>query len=91
LIRGDGKAEICRDLARRHGAIAMVGDGITDLAARAGGAYVIGFGGVARRQALVDGADSFIAHANLLCTVDVLLTDAEFVQWRSSQQGRGCE
>ena len=91
LIRGDGKAEICRDLARRHGAIAMVGDGITDLAARAGGAYVIGFGGVARRQAMVDGADSFIAHANLLCTVDVLLTDAEFVQWRSSQQGRGCE
>jgi phosphoserine phosphatase len=91
LIRGDGKAEICRDLARRHGAIAMVGDGITDLAARAGGAYVIGFGGVARRQAMVDGADSFIAHANLLCTVDVLLTDAEFVQWRSSQQGRWCE
>ena len=65
LIRGDGKAEICRDLVQRHGTIAMVGDGITDLAARAGGAYVIGFGGVARRQAMVEGADSFIADANL--------------------------
>ncbi|MTD94399.1 HAD-IB family phosphatase [Hyphomicrobium sp. xq] len=88
LIRGDGKAEICRDLVQRHGAIAMVGDGITDLAARAGGAYVIGFGGVVRRQAMVEGADSFIADANLLCTLDVLLTGAESAQWRGSQQGR---
>ena len=84
LMRGDGKAEICRDLVRRHGTIAMVGDGVTDLAARAGGAYVVGFGGVARRQAMLEGADSFIADTNLLCTLDVLLTDAEFAQWRSS-------
>jgi hypothetical protein len=69
----------------------MVGDGVTDLAARAGGAYVIGYGGVASRQAVVEGADTFIAETNLLRTLDVLLTDAEFVQWRSSQQGRGCE
>ena len=91
LVRGDGKAEICRDLVQRHGTIAMVGDGVTDLAAREGGAYVIGFGCVASRQAMVEGADTFIAETNLLRTLDVLLTDAEFVQWRSSQQGRGCE
>ena len=41
-MRSDGKAEICRDLAARHGRIAIIRDGVTDLAARAGGAYVIG-------------------------------------------------
>ena len=87
LVRGDGKAEVCRDLVRRHGSIAMVGDGVTDLAARAGGAYVIGFGGVASRHAMVEGADTFIAETNLLRTLDVLLTDAELAQWR----GRDCE
>jgi phosphoserine phosphatase len=91
LVRGDGKAEICRNLAQRHGTIAMVGDGVTDLAARAGGAYVIGFGGVAWRQAMVDGADAFIADTNLLCTLDLLLTHAESAQRRGSRQGRGCE
>ena len=33
LVRSDGKAEICRALATRHGPIAVVGDGVTDLAA----------------------------------------------------------
>lgn len=37
LVHGDGKAEICRVLAARHGVIAMVGDGATDLTARASG------------------------------------------------------
>jgi phosphoserine phosphatase len=83
LIRGSGKAEICRELVQRYRTVAMVGDGVTDLAARAGGAYVIGFGGVARRQVMVGGADTFIADTNLLRTLDVLLTDAEFAQWRA--------
>ena len=91
LVRGDGKAEICRDLVQRHGPVAMVGDGVTDLAARAGGAYVIGFGGVASRQAMVEGADTFIAETNLLRTLEVLLTDAESAHWHGSWQGRGCE
>ena len=91
LIRGNGKAEICRELVQRHGAVAMVGDGVTDLAARAGGAYVIGFGGVARRQAMVEGADTFIADTNLLRTLDVLLTDAEIAQWRAREPTGECE
>lgn len=77
LVHGDGKAEICRVLAARHGAVAMVGDGATDLAARASGAYVIGFGGVARRQAMAEGADYFVADASLIRTLEALLTDAE--------------
>ena len=51
LPRADGKAVVCRELVQRHGAIAMVGDGMTDVAARAGGAYVIGLAAspIARR------------------------------------------
>jgi phosphoserine phosphatase len=77
LVRTEGKAEICRALAARHGALAMVGDGVTDLAARASGAYVIGFGGVTHRQVMAESADYFIADATLARTLEVLLTDAE--------------
>jgi len=35
-LLGRRKAVVCRELAARHGAIAMVGDGMTDVAARAG-------------------------------------------------------
>ena len=82
LIRGDGKAEVCRALAQDHGAVAIVGDGITDLAARAGGAYVVGFGGVARRQAMAEGADCFFAKAPLTDTLKALLSPAEFEETR---------
>jgi phosphoserine phosphatase len=77
LVRADGKAQICRDLVRNHGAVAIVGDGVTDLAARAGGAYVVGFGGVVRRRAIVEGADRFIAQGPLTGTLDVLLSPSE--------------
>jgi hypothetical protein len=78
LVRSDGKAEICRDLAALHGPVAIIGDGVTDLAARAGGAYVIGFGGAVRRQAMVEGADCFIAGTILTPALGALLTDGEF-------------
>jgi phosphoserine phosphatase len=77
LVRGDGKAEICRALAENYGAVAIVGDGVTDLAARASGAYVVGFGGVVRRQAMAEGADCFVARAPLTRTLDALLTASE--------------
>lgn len=78
LVRSDGKAEICRELAARHGSIAIVGDGATDLAARSSGACVVGFGGVAHREVMAEGADFFIAEAPLTSTLEVLLTDTEF-------------
>jgi phosphoserine phosphatase len=77
LARSDGKAEICRALATRHGPIAMIGDGVTDLAARSSGAYVVGFGGVAHRKVMAEGADAFVADEALTATLEVLLTDAE--------------
>jgi phosphoserine phosphatase len=82
LIRSDGKAEVCRALAQNHGSVAIVGDGITDLAARAGGAYVVGFGGVARRHAVADGADYFVAEGPLTHSLKALLSPAEFEEAR---------
>jgi phosphoserine phosphatase len=82
LIRSDGKAEVCCALAQNHGAVAIVGDGITDLAARASGAYVVGFGGVARRQAMAEGADCFVAEAPLTHALKALLSPAEFEEAR---------
>jgi len=40
LCRSDGKAIVCRRIAATHGSVAMVGDGMTDLAARGGPARV---------------------------------------------------
>jgi len=77
LPRADGKAVVCRELAKRHGAIAMVGDGMTDVAARAGGAYVVGFGGVAYRETVAMGADCYVAHAELTATLEPLLSEEE--------------
>jgi phosphoserine phosphatase len=82
LVRSDGKAEVCRDLTKAHGAVAIVGDGVTDLAARAGGAYVVGFGGVTRRRAMAEGADRFVSEGALTGTLKLLLTEAEFREAR---------
>jgi phosphoserine phosphatase len=73
LCCSDGKATICRRIAAIHGSVAMVGDGVTDLAARAGGAHIIGFGGVRRRDAVLDGADFYFDSPSLVSTLSVLL------------------
>lgn len=74
LARAGGKAIICRELAARYGRIALVGDGVTDLEAREGGATVIGFGGVVTRSAVVAGADVFVAGPSLYDVMAHLLT-----------------
>ena len=77
LARADGKAVVCRQLAARHGSIAMVGDGMTDIAARAGGAYVVGFGGVDYREQVAKGADCYIAGPELTATLEQLLSEED--------------
>jgi phosphoserine phosphatase len=77
LARADGKAVVCRSLAARHHSIAMVGDGMTDIAARATGAYVVGFGGVAYREAVAEAADCYIESPDLSATLVPLLTQEE--------------
>ena len=66
LTRSDGKAHVAADLAARYGPVALVGDGVTDVAARSSGAFVVGFGGVVRREAVVLGADLFVEGPSLL-------------------------
>ena len=66
LTRSDGKARVAADLASRHGPVVLVGDGVTDVAAQSGGAFVVGFGGVVRREAVVKGADIFVEGPSLL-------------------------
>jgi phosphoserine phosphatase len=77
LARADGKAVVCRRLASRHRSIAMVGDGMTDVAARAAGAYIVGFGGVAYREPVARGADCYISDRELTATLEPLLTKEE--------------
>ncbi|MCB1483524.1 MAG: HAD-IB family phosphatase [Hyphomicrobiaceae bacterium] len=73
LTRSDGKARISARLVAEHGNVVLVGDGATDVAAREGGATVIGFGGVARRPAVVAGADHFIDGPSLTAVADYLI------------------
>lgn len=69
LIESHGKAEVVRDLLReRRGRSVLVGDGVSDLAARPAVDRVIGFGGVVARPRLLAEADIFIK-ANSLAPV----------------------
>jgi phosphoserine phosphatase len=78
LCRSDGKSIVCRRIAiAMHGTVAMVGDGVTDLGARAGGAYVVGYGGVINRDIMRQGADRYVAAPSLTATLPALLTEGE--------------
>ncbi len=73
LARNGGKATVVSTL-NKHGSIAMVGDGNTDMEAKQAGAYTIGFGGVADRAIVRELADVFIADSNLLAVLDYVAT-----------------
>lgn len=77
LAKKGGKATVCRAIGERYGRVALVGDGVTDLEARDGGAAVIGFGGVVARPLVQAGADVFISSANLTAVLSALLTKDE--------------
>jgi len=57
-----GKAEVIKLLQDKHGYknVIMVGDGVTDMQARPPAAAFIGYGGVAEREAVMEGADWFV-------------------------------
>jgi phosphoserine phosphatase len=60
LTRGGGKELVVRDVrARTHGRAALVGDGASDLEARAAVDFFIGFGGVHVRPKVKENADVF--------------------------------
>ena len=77
LTRPDGKALVCLEIAQRHGRVALVGDGASDVAARTAGAYIVGFGGVVARDAVRKTANVFIEGPSMMAVLDILLTDEE--------------
>lgn len=72
LTKADGKAATCKILAEKHGSLVLVGDGVTDVAARSAGAYVIGYGGVVARPAVRSSADDFVESADLAEVLQLL-------------------
>ncbi len=77
LCRSGGKREVCRRLLSKRGPAALVGDGITDLEPADLGIYIVGFGGVARREAVRAQADTFVDSPSLLDTLSSLLSPEE--------------
>ena len=78
LTRALGKAHICKDIIDGHGKDAvLVGDGVTDLDVQRIGIFVIGFGGVQKRQAVLEAADAYVSDSALTSVLDILLTDEE--------------
>lgn len=77
LCRSGGKREVCRRLVSNHRPAALVGDGITDLEPADLGIYIVGFGGVARREAVRAQADTFVDGPSLLDTLSCLLSPEE--------------
>ncbi|MDJ0511919.1 MAG: HAD-IB family phosphatase [Methyloceanibacter sp.] len=73
LARPGGKAEVCRALSRTGRSLALVGDGATDIEARAAGALIVGFGGVVVRDNVKTAADIFVAGPSLTAVVDPIL------------------
>lgn len=61
LVQSTGKAEVVRELrGDRPGRSMLIGDGMSDLAAKTEVDKLIGFGGVVTRAGVVAGADIFI-------------------------------
>ena len=59
LAESSGKIAIARELSAGQ-RVMLVGDGVTDLAAKAAVRVFVGFGGVARRDAVIEGAEVFV-------------------------------
>jgi phosphoserine phosphatase len=69
LARTGGKAVICQSIQKQGYSMAMIGDGKTDLEAKQAGATVIGFGGVMKRDIVVEQADVFVNETSLMAVL----------------------
>ena len=66
LVTSSGKVSVIRDLlAGKSGRSVLIGDGLTDLLARDEVDFFVGFGGVASRIIVAEGADVYISGASL--------------------------
>jgi len=69
LARNGGKATVCKQIKSEGLTMAMIGDGKTDLEAKHAGAKVIGFGGVMKRDIVVEQADTFVNESSLMAVL----------------------
>jgi phosphoserine phosphatase len=78
LIESHGKTDVIRELLKgRNGQSMLVGDGMSDLAARPAINLMVGFGGVVTRQGVLNGADIFITANSLAPVVPLALSKNE--------------
>jgi phosphoserine phosphatase len=73
LAESSGKITVVAALSR-GGRTMMVGDGSTDLATYGTARLFVGFGGIARRQGVVDGADVFVEGPGLAAILPLALS-----------------
>ncbi len=80
LARAGGKLEVVGALAERHGPLALVGDGVTDLEAAPVLARFVAFGGVVRREAVFERARARCEAPDLGALRPLLLSPAELAR-----------
>jgi phosphoserine phosphatase len=74
LTRPRGKEIVVRDIrARSHGKAVFVGDGVSDLETKAAVDLFIGYGGVAVRELVRDGADSYVTDPDLRSLIPTII------------------
>jgi phosphoserine phosphatase len=84
LTRSGGKGVICRRVVSENAHAVLIGDGITDLEAADAGVFVVGFGGVVRREVMVKGAAGYVDNPSLAAVLDFILTPEERSRIRAS-------
>lgn len=78
LIQTHGKIQVVQELlAGRGGRALLVGDGVSDLVARAAVEVMVGFGGVIARERVAAEADVFITCSSLAPILPLALTQTE--------------
>jgi phosphoserine phosphatase len=80
LARAGGKLEVVGALAERHGPLALVGDGVTDLEAAPALARFVAFGGVVRREAVFERARARCDAPDLGALRPLLLSPTELAR-----------
>jgi phosphoserine phosphatase len=73
LAKTGGKAVVCKEIQTGSASMTMIGDGKTDLEAKQAGAKVIGFGGVMKRDVVVEQADIFVSEKSLTAVLPYLI------------------
>jgi phosphoserine phosphatase len=78
LVESQGKADVIRELLdHKPGRSMLVGDGMSDVAAKPAVDIMVGFGGVVVRHGVEQGADVFIRSATLAPVLALALSSTE--------------